>query len=429
MIAKLSWRGALPVLILIYATAYLDRQILNLLVDPIKRTLHVSDTRIGFAQGFAFVIAFTLCAVPFGAAVDRYSRRNIILFSAVAWSACAGLAGLSESYGELLLARVGVGAAEAALAPAVYSLLADEVPAESLAGILAIFSTGAIVGAGVSFAGSAYVVDRVSACDGCIPFTHGLQPWQIVIILMALPGLLFGLLAALIAEPPRRREAGHGDVSGLAETLAMIWRHRGFYLCHFFGFGLLNLLSAGWNAWAPSYLIRTLGWSVSRAGFTLGAVSITGGMIGMIGSGQLADHLYRRGVLDAHLRIYAWATLVLGAAGSIAVSTSTMWVLVPALLVITLIMPFIAVAAAALQITSPPRTRGKVSAIFLAVYNILGFGLGPAVIAFTSDTILRDAHKLWLALLLCFMLFAPIASAIFALGLKPMRAIIAAGRS
>jgi len=299
------------------------------------------------------------------------------------------------------------------------------VPAARLAGTLSIFSTGAIVGAAASLAGGAWVVDRITACPDCVPFTQGLHPWQIAIIVMALPGLLFGALAILVAEPARQHDRRAESESGLGETLRMISARRGFYIAHFLGFSLLNILCAGWLAWVPSFLIRTHGWSLARTGFTLGVVSLAGGLIGMVGSGHLADHLYRKGVLDAHLRLYVWAAAVLGIAGIAATLATTTWLLITAMLVIATISSFIAVAAAALQITSPPRARGKVSALFLAIYNILGFGLGPAIIAFTGDTVLGDEHKLWLALLIHFAVFAPLCALAFAFGLRPMRTLVA----
>jgi MFS family permease len=145
-----AW-AALAVFVVLHMVAYLDRLLLLLLVDPIRKTFGATDIQIGLLQGLAFMVSFSLCGLPLGWAVDRYPRRWIVFLGMNIWSVAAAAAGLAQQFWQLILSRVGVGAGEAALAPAVYSMLADMFPPQRLALPMAIFTMGAVLGQGVSY--------------------------------------------------------------------------------------------------------------------------------------------------------------------------------------------------------------------------------------------------------------------------------------
>lgn len=412
-------RFALPILLSLYALAYLDRQVVTLLVDPIKADLGISDVQYGILQGGAFVLFFTLCSLPIGWAVDRYSRRRIIFWGVLTWSLFTAASGTARSYAQLLFCRFGVGAGEASLAPASYSLLGDLFPPSRLAGAMAIFSTGAIIGGAISLILGGYIVMFAAGVNSVtLPLLGEVRSWQLVFLIIGIPGMLMAFLALLLPEPARAKTtaANSGTMRQLAGHLA---RFRGFYACHIAGFSLLNIMGAGYVAWIPTVFIREYGWSAGQTGLVLGLLTVVFGTAGMLLSANFVDWLFRRGHHDAHLRYYAVAAVVLGICGIIIGFAPDVWTIVAASAIIKFIIAFIAVAAAALQIPTPPQLRGRTSALFLFVYNIVGFGIGPALVAVIARHLVDgDISK---GLGITFLIFAPLTAAIFALGLRPMR--------
>ncbi len=415
---------ALGVFLVLYALAYLDRHVLNLMVEPIRRDLGATDFQISLLQGIAFVAFFSLSGLPLGWAVDRYPRRIVVFCGIIFWSVAAAAGAFATRYWHLLLARFGVGAGEAALAPAAYSILADLFPPARLGFAMAIFSSGAIVGGAISLAAGGLIVGLAS--EGAVyvvPFLGEFSAWQLVFLVTGAPGLLLVFLIFLVSEPKRRATALTDRTAGpnLFEGLRFMASQRGFFSAHLAGFSLLNLVAYSWIAWSPTFLARTLGWSIPKVGLILGAATLIGGLVGMLGSGRLADHLFRRGVADAHLRIYVYAALGLGALIVTAGLVPQTTVVVVCVVLASVITPFIAVAATALQITTPARYRGQVSAVFLLVYNIVGAGLGPVIVAAFTDYVFAEDARIGWSLAASAAIFTPLASLCFARGLAPMR--------
>lgn len=424
---------AVSVFLVLYALAYLDRQVLTLLVDPIRQDLGATDFEISLLQGAAFVLFYTICALPIGWAVDRFSRRRIIFVGILVWSVAAAAGGLARNYWQLLLCRFGVGAGEAALSPSAYSMLSDLFPKERLAGAMAVFSTGAIVGGAISLAVGGLVVSLAKGTEGyVIPLLGEVRPWQLVFLITGAPGVALAFLAFLVREPPRKgriaaKTSTRSDFSGLIAFLRGRWR---FYGAHILGFSAFNLMVAAYVTWTPTFLMRKYGLSAAETGFTLGGLSLVCGVAGMLGSGFLVDRLFRRGVTDAHLRCYAVGTALCGIAGVGAMLAPTLALAIACMTGVKLISPFIAVAATALQITTPNEYRGQVSALFLFVYNIVGFGLGPSIVAGVSDFVIGGGHgDIGLAMAATFAVFTPVAVGAFVLGLRPMRRAVEAARA
>lgn len=414
---------ALAVFLVLYGLAYMDRQIITLLVDPIRKDLGASDFEISLLQGAAFVIFFTLCALPIGWAVDRYPRRWIVYFGITIWSIFAAAGGLAHTYWQLLLARCGVGAGEATLGPSAYSMISDIFPRERLAGAMAIFSTGAIVGGSIALALGGFLVHAAEGVDHyTLPLIGDVRPWQFVLIATGAPGVLLAFLIFLVTEPARRDKL-HAEkkAAPISAMFAFLRAGRGFYLAHFIGFSAFGLMAAGYAAWAPTYFMRTFDWPVDRAGLVLGTQTLVFSSAGMLFSGYFVDHLFRKGVTDAHLRYYLWAIVAFGGAGITAMMSSDIVVVLVCLSVVKFITAFIAVAAAAIQITTPNEYRGQISALFLFVYNIVGYGIGPSMMAGISDFTIGDDKQIGLAMGITFAIFAPVVFISFWIGMSRMR--------
>jgi MFS family permease len=202
-------------------------------------------------------------------------------------------------------------------------------------------------------------------------------------------------------------------------------KHWRFYACHFSAFSLFCFLGAATTAWSATYMMREFGWTVAMVSTLLGVKSMVAGALGMVGGGMLADWLTKRGLKDAHLRMYVFIMPIFAVAGITAFTSSNMWVAFGGIVVLGVIAPFIAVAAAALQLATVPERRGIASASFLLVYNLVGFGLGPALVALASTMIFGEDGNLGPALALAFIVIPPFIMLLMALGLRPMREAVA----
>ena len=418
--------GLIGTLLIFYALAYLDRQIVSLLVDPIRADLGVSDLQISFLQGLGFVLFYTVCGLPLGWMVDRYPRRRIIFWGIITWCLFSVLSGLAQNYTQLLAARFGVGAGEAALLPAAYSMISDAVHRKQVSGALAVFSLGAIVGGSLSLALGGGLAGWAEALGGAtLPVIGHVMPWQLVFIVVGLAGFPLAFLIFLVKDPPRGG-SGVAVPSAPGSMSAHARRHWRFYVAHAAGFSLLGMMMAANAAWSPTFLRRTYEWNIANVGSILGAIHLVGGALGMLGGGFLAGLLYRRGTRDAHLRLYVWAMPIIALAGVAAFQSGNQWLSLAGIAVVAVFGPFIAVAAAALQLSTPPQGRGIASSSFLFVYNLVGFGLGPTVVALLSQQLFAGPEgNIGSALQLTFLVFAPLSALCLTTGFAPMRNAVA----
>jgi len=420
-----GWR-AVFVFLALYTIASLDRQVITLLVDPIRADLGISDFQISLLQGAAFVVFFALFGLPIGWAVDRFPRRPIIFVGVLIWSLGTIAGGFARSFGQLFVARSTVGAGEASLSPAAYSMLSDLFPKERLSTAMAVYSTGVSLGAALALVIGGFVVSLLSASGNYrLPVLGTVSSWQMVFLIIGAPGLVVAALAFAFPEPARRGVLMHSRRPSIADLFAFCRQRAGFYVAHIAGFSLFCVMSAGFVNWIPTLLMRRFSVPVSEIGLTLGAINLVCGSTGMIVSGLIVDRLFRRGLKDAHLRYYVFTVLIAGVAGVVTGLAPTYTIALIGMMVVKLIIPFIGVAAAALQITTPNEYRGQVSAIFLLIYNVVGYGFGPAIMAAISDFALGGA-RLDLALAITFAIFAPLTALTFALGLGHMRRAVKA---
>ena len=416
----IAW-WSVAVFFLLYNIAFLDRQMLNVLVVPIRATLGVSDFEISLLQGFAFAVFYTAMGVPIGWMVDNHPRRRVVFLGIVLWSFAASGCGLAVRYWQLALGRIGVSVGEAALAPAAYSLLSDIFPPGRLALPMSIMGSGAALGGAFSAIIAGYIVEMVPAGGMEVPFLGNLVGWQLALLLTGVPGLLFAPLIYTIPEPDRRGHVVGAPRADRGEAARYIWERRRFYLCHFFGFGFYSMCNYAVNAWVPTFFMRHHGWSLKQAALTIGTltllVSITAGAL----IGLVVDKWYSRGRKDAHLRFFAGCTLIqtLGIAGMVIAPDA--WLSVAFLIPQASVVIFNGVAAAALQIVTPGRMRGQVSAVYLLVFNLIGLGFGPSVVAVFTDYVFHDDGMVGWSLLLTHVLFAPLAAVLMLTAARAVR--------
>jgi len=376
------------VLMLANLSAQVDRQILALLVDPIKRDLQISDAQMGLLVGLPFGLFYATLGLPIGRIADSMNRRNLMAVGIALWSLMTAVFGVMRTYSQLLLARIGVGIGEAALVPPALSLLADYFPPKRLATALSVFGTGVFLGAGFAYYVSGLAVEAVAERPLSLPLIGTIRPWQSVFLLVGVPGLLIAALMLTIREPVRRA-GSHGATFG--ETLAHLRRDAAPFLYLTIGYSLFVLVNYGTANWLPAYFGRVHEWRPSEIGLFMGGATMIFGTLGIVGGGWLADQMRQRGILGSRLlvgTIGAIGALVCG----IALYTTRSDTLARLILIpfnVFHALPFGAAQAAVVELT-PPRMRGQVSAIYLLAINVVGFTLGPFAVGLVSDYVYRD---------------------------------------
>ena len=201
-------RYVLGVLVLVYVLNFLDRQIVSILAERIKADLGLTDGEIGFLYGTAFAVFYAVFGIPLGRLADVWDRRLLISLGLAFWSGMTALSGLARNFGEFAAARIGVGIGEASASPAAYSMLSDYFPAARRATVLAIYSSGIYIGAGLGLGLGGLVVDRWDAAYAAGDAPFGLRGWQVAYFVVGLPGILFAFWVRRLREPVRGASDG-----------------------------------------------------------------------------------------------------------------------------------------------------------------------------------------------------------------------------
>lgn len=384
----------------IYLNSFLDRQILGLLVDPIKADMGISDTQMGFLMGPSFAIFYIIAGLPLGWLADRMSRRLLIAIGQLFWSLASISFGLGRTYGQLIAARIGVGVGEATLSPSAYSLIADLFPPKRLALALSVYGMGIYIGGGLANLAGGYVLDFAgTGAVYSLPIVGERQSWQLVFFLIALPTIPLTALLVTLREPIRKGVGKLRGSDGVMRAAKVPMSEFGSYLrgnlktvlTHNMGFAWLAFLGYGAAAWAPSLFIRVHGYEPAFTGKTLGLFAICIGPCGLFFAGWLADRLGQRGYRDAKIRVgllAACCSLPLTIAYPI-VSNGTLSLTLYAVSNFFAAMPW-GVAPAAIQEMMPNQMRGQASALYLFIVNLLGLALGPQILAIFTDYLFKD---------------------------------------
>ncbi len=427
---RVAWY-MVAVLFVLYLLSLLDRLVISLLVAPIRRDLGISDFELSLLQGVAFGAFYALCGLPLGWLVDRYSRRKIIFWGVTIWSVATVACGFARNYFQLFLARVGVGAGEASLSPAAYSILADSFPPQRLTTALAVFSLGSLFGSCLAFMLGGFIVSAVAEHESILlPIIGEVRSWQMVFLTVGAPGVLLGLLMFTFREPKRLAVKPQQDAANGGLTFGGFLKSRKrFIVCHHVGFTLGNIAMTGMMIWAPAYLARSFGWGPGKIGFWLGLVGLLGGLLGAILHGQVADRWFARGVRDAQMRWYAICAVIALPIGVTGMLLHTPEAFLTMFFFINFFIgPIMGIAASSLQLATPAPLRGRVSALYLFVMIMFGIGAGPSVVAALTDFVFRDDTKLGLSLATTFAFAFPLCALFLSLGLKASREAVTANQ-
>jgi predicted MFS family arabinose efflux permease len=371
-------RGAhitLATLLLVFVFSHIDRNILNILVEPIKEDLGVSDTAMGWLTGPAFAVFYATLAIPVARYADRASRKVIIVVGLLLWSVVTAAQGLVRVFSHLVVARIFVGIGEATTSPASQSMISDYYPPERRAVPLSIFAAGGHIGmmAGYMFGG----------------IMNEWMGWRMAFVAVGLPGLLVAVIFWFTVREPTR-----GQSEGIADEEQLSFREVLGYLARRPAFRHLNYSAVlyvatiyGFNVWGPTFLMRVHDLSTSEAGLTFGPVTGIAGFLGTLASGALADKMTARDV--------RWAMWIPAAGAVLSIPFCVGFLFAPnpqLALVFYGAQVFLATfwmgpSFWACQGLAKLRMRAMASALLLMNINLLGMGLGPLLIGVLNDAL------------------------------------------
>ncbi|GAC1625711.1 MAG: MFS transporter [Nevskia sp.] len=420
--ARVAWT-TIAILMTAYVFSFIDRQILNLLVAPIRRDLAISDTQMSYLLGLSFALFYTICGIPIGRLADSRSRKGIIAIGILLWSAMTAGCGLARTYLQFLCFRVGVGVGEATLSPSAYSLIADSFEKEERATAISVYSMGIYIGSGLAFLLGGLIIRFASAQgDLALPLLGEVRPWQLIFFVLGLAGLVFSLAVLAIREP-LRKGIGAGIAVPLAHVAEYLGSNRRTVLHHNLGFAMMSFAAYGAAAWVPSFFMRSYGWSASHTGIVYGTITAIFGCSGVVFGGRLADWLARRGRVDATMRVGLYGAIAAVPFGILYPLASTpdaaAAFMGPA--IFCLAMPF-GVAPAAIQEIMPNSMRSQASALYLFIVNLIGLGLGPTAVALVTDYVFHDDKAVRYSLLAVSTIAEIGAILLLATGLRHYRA-------
>jgi MFS family permease len=366
---------ALGVLTLVYLSSHVDRQIMAIVLEPLKQDLGASDTQMGFLVGLTFALFYATLGMPLAMLADRVNRRNIIAAAVTIWSLMTVACGYTNSFLQLALARIGVGVGEAGSSPPSHSVISDLFPLEQRSTAMGIYGLGVSLGILVAFLGGGWITEHYG--------------WRMAFIVMGIPGLLIAALVFLTTIEPERGateavKRPTGPAPGFLEVWGHMWRVRS--LRHLtLGAAAAAIVGYGLILWIPAFLMRSHGLSPSEVGLAIALIYGVFGGLGSFVNARLADVLGRR---DERWRIWLAAVTKAGyvplMAGMFLVDDVR---IVLALYIIPAFFSnaFMAPTFALVQSLVTVRMRALASSILLFVLNLIGMGLGPQLAGVLSD--------------------------------------------
>ncbi|MBV6422723.1 MAG: putative L-galactonate transporter [Steroidobacteraceae bacterium] len=377
----------LCILLVVYTFNFIDRVIVGILAEPIKRDLALTDTQLGLMSGVAFALFYTLLGIPIARLADRASRTWIMTAALAVWSGCTALCGQALSFAQLFAARVGVGVGEAGGVAPAFSLISDYFPPQQRARALAVFSFGVPIGSGLGMLFGGLVASAVD--------------WRIAFVAVGLGGLVlapvFGLtvrepLRGALDRPPEGPEGPEGPDGGstgagvrpLRDDLRGLVRKRSFVLLTL-GAASSSVVGYGLLFWLPSFFIRSHGLTLAQTAWFVGIGTMVFGIAGIWFGGWVGDRLgaRRKAAYAAVPAVMLLAIVPFLAAAVLVPSTPLAFALfsVPMALNASWTGP----VYSALQHLVAPRMRATASAIFLFMINLIGIGGGTLFVGALSD--------------------------------------------
>ena len=373
------------VLIVASLIAFIDRQVVAIVVEPMKQDLNIGDTEIGWLYG-VFALFYAVAALPIATLADNRSRKHIIAFGIFLWSLLTIACGLSRTYWQIFLARIGVGIGEATLSPSTTSLIGDYFPPKDIPMALSVFQVGPIAGSGIAFILGGLVLGMVEQTEPLVlPYFGELAPWQQTFVYLGIPGLVLAGFFLMLREPRRQPSTRDESKTGTEELLAFYREHRQTLVLHHLGFVSLVLMGYAFVFWSITFLSRVYGEPAAQASQIFGWIFLIFGPMGPLLVAWIARVLTERGRRDANITAgMIGGMMTVPCVLLLQVAPDATWAYVlyaPALLAVN--SPF-GIASGALPVITPPHLRALVAAVYMLA-GATGMMFGPPLAGAFND--------------------------------------------
>ena len=375
-----STRTMLWILLIVYIFNFLDRQIVNILAEPIKADLGLTDTELGLLAGPAFAVFYALLGIPIARYADKEgtNRVRLIALALAIWSAMTAVCGLAQNFVQLLLARIGVGVGEAGCTPAAHSLITDSVPSEKRSSAIAFYGMGVPIGSLLGLIIGGIVND--------------LYGWRVALMLVGAPGLLLALVVLFVMREPRHSRPVETVTStapaqlSTGDAMKEIFGSRAF-LFILIAASVTAFLGYGKALWTISFFIRSHGLSTTEAGLSMAVVLGLAGVLGTWLGGKMADVFGKRD--KKHILTFPAYGMAVGAPLLFLGYFVADWRVAVALLIVPTILntAYYGPAYACVQGLVRPQARAVAASIMLFGQNLIGLGFGPFLFGVLSDAL------------------------------------------
>jgi MFS family permease len=417
-------------LYLAYTLSFIDRQILALVIEPIRQDFQITDFQVSLIQGLAFAVFYTIMGIPLGfytimgiplgRIADSHSRKSLVMAGVSLWSLMTVLSGLASNYWQLFLARMGVGVGEASLSPAAYSIISDSFPKDKRGFPINIYSAGIMCGAGLAYIFGGIAVQFAMTGGAQDVFVLGnLEPWQISFVLVGIPGIPIVLLMATIREPVRKELMSQSPEVSIRKTFRYIQKYRVAYGSQIVGTAFFVLTVYSIFSWVPTIFIRRFAWTQGQIGPWFGIIILVFGTAGLVVVGLLAQWLMRRGVKAPYskLLLISQVLLIIPLLLMLAVD-NPYWVLACLAVSFLFLGSTAGLPPAILQAITPNEMRGQITAVYLFAVNLIGLAIGPSAVAAMTDFYFKDDLAVGSSLVAVTVIASVIGVVILGLGMR-----------
>ncbi len=393
--------GAVLAFMLVYIVSYIDRQVLTIVVDPVKSSLDIGDTEIGFLQGILFSGVLMTAAVPMSYLVDRYNRVRVLLSCMVIWSLATLYCGFATTFAELVIGRMGLAVAEAVVPMAAMSVIGDLFPRHKVGQAAAVFMNGGYFGNGTALLLSGWMIAWLTPFHGQpFPLIGTFEVWRGLFMGMAGVSLFVAFFLFLYLKEPPRRELVKDDVNS-ESFWAFFWDKRGFIFSYCLFAGCISLVGYSLYAWPATLLIRVHQMTPLEVGMIMGPLFLITSVPGTALAAWLGSRCTAERALQHLMLVMIGFMVVLGPL-LVAMSLSTRG---PALVALGAVLLMYAAAHAAIltpiQLIAPNRMRGRLAAVSALIYATPG-STGPVIIGLMTDRVFEDPMALGQAMAITF---------------------------
>ena len=376
--------------------AYLDRQIIIILIESLRSSIALSDTQISLVQGFAFSLFFVLAGIPIGRLTDRVSRKALLVVGMLFWSLMTIACGFAHSFPELFLARLGVGVGEACLAPASFSIVSDYFSPDRRGRAMGIMIAGSPAGSAFSILLGGVILQYFGSALVPVPVLGLAAPWQLTFFCVGFPGLFVVLLLFFTVKEPVRHE--RDPQSGIHFYPFLVQYRKGFGLIYL-AYTMNFIMGYGVSIWTPVVLMRVHHFPPAKVGLLIGLVLLVAAPVSSACAGWLGDRLTRVSLLDGRVRMMVLLFPVQFLLAFLLLVPDSPYLTVIAFAGVTFFGQMIGASSyPAIHDITPNEMRGQAIAVYLLCANLVGLGLTPTIIALMTDRVFADPMKVPLSI-------------------------------